>query len=182
MIIGIIGQARSGKDTTAKYLVDECGFKRIGFGDKLKRIVAEMFNMSRDQVESDKGKSTVDPRYGVTPRTVLQHVGTEGFRHFYPNVWSDYVFFVIRSTPGNWVISDVRFPNEVQAVKDHGGYIVKVERTDYQDLQGAEAQHPSETSMEKIPFEDFDLVIRAKSGELSVLRDGILAFVDQVKE
>ena len=44
MIIGISGKARSGKDTAGSFLVLQ-GFRRISFGDTLKRVISEAFDL-----------------------------------------------------------------------------------------------------------------------------------------
>jgi hypothetical protein len=106
-IIGLLGQARSGKDTTAEYLAKNYNFVRIGLADPMKRFCAEVFQFSDEQLYGDKRDDT-DPRYsrGVTtlriggatekieqflsPRYALQTLGTEWGRHCYNNIWIDY--------------------------------------------------------------------------------------------
>jgi hypothetical protein len=68
----------------------------------------------------------------LTPRLLLQLLGTEcGRQILHPNIWvnatmADY------TEHSNWIISDVRFPNEVKAIKDRGGISIRVNRdTEY---------------------------------------------------
>jgi predicted HTH transcriptional regulator len=60
---------------------------------------------------------------------VLQHWGTEVCRHgFHDDIWIAALENRLRSRTGNTVISDVRFPNEIKAIKNAGGKIVWVQR------------------------------------------------------
>lgn len=180
MLIGLLGQAKSGKDTIATYLKENHGFHQLAFADKLKSVTKDLFGLSISQVYSQEGKMEMIFRYGKTPRTLLQEVGT-ALRNVHPSIWIDYVIseYVTRylTTNRHVVISDVRYINEVEAIKRADGKVVRVVREDYQGLQGAEAQHASETEQLKIPDSDFDLVIRAKTGEINKLYDGIEAIL-----
>jgi dephospho-CoA kinase len=42
MIIGLSGYSRSGKDEVAKILVEDYGFTRIAFADKIRELLYEM--------------------------------------------------------------------------------------------------------------------------------------------
>ncbi len=121
----------------------------------------------------------------TTPRLLLQLLGTECGRDIlHPNIWvnalmGDYVHkyynthgqevargnyedFVNNSDSErprkklpNWVITDMRFPNELEAVKRRAGITIRVER-DYV-LRGADEdpkkQHESETALDKAEFD-----------------------------
>tara|TARA_R100000951_G_scaffold10686_3_gene9018 strand:- start:16608 stop:17540 length:933 start_codon:yes stop_codon:yes gene_type:complete len=72
-----------------------------------------------------------------TPRKLMQLLGTEGGRDIlHPNIWVNALFADYKATGGysdgphypNWIITDVRFPNEAQAIKDRGGIVIRVER------------------------------------------------------
>ena len=62
-IIGLMGKARSGKDTVASYLflagAGTC--KKLAFADKLKEIVAEMFDIKIEDFYSQEGKDQETP-------------------------------------------------------------------------------------------------------------------------
>ena len=65
----------------------------------------------------------------LTPRWVLQYWGTEVCRHgFHDDIWIAALENRLRSRTGNTVISDVRFPNEIRAIRNAGGRIICVER------------------------------------------------------
>jgi hypothetical protein len=67
----------------------------------------------------------------LTPRWVLQYWGTEVCRHgFHDDIWIASVENKMRKTADNIVISDVRFPNEIRAIHNAGGVVVRIKRGD----------------------------------------------------
>lgn len=157
MIIGLGYKARSGKDTIANYLKEVHGFKRIAFADSLKEACRQIFDFDDAQLYGDK-KEVVDPYWNVTPRYVLQKVGTECMREvFDKDIWIKSVEKKILSAPGNWVITDMRFPNEAAAVQRWGGFLVRVDRP-LSGATGGIASHPSEISMDS--FDEWDYTLR----------------------
>jgi hypothetical protein len=140
MIIGICGLIGAGKDTAADYLVNFHGFRRDSFAATLKDAVAAVFGWNRDLLEGrTKGarewREQVDPwwsqRLGmeITPRWILQNWGTEVCRNgFHKDIWIASLENKLRQTNDNVVISDCRFFNEVDAIRNLGGKIVWIQR------------------------------------------------------
>ncbi len=141
MIIGICGLIGSGKGTVSDYLVDEYGFEKISFADKLKDAVAELFSWDRDMLEGDSHISrqwreqvdqfwTQETGREITPRLVLQEFGTDCMRNgFYDGIWVSMVKQKIINNPTKeFVIPDVRFRNEQNVIRDLGGEIWQVKR------------------------------------------------------
>ena len=141
MIIGISGFIGSGKDTAANYLVGFHGFRRDSFAGALKDAVAAVFGWDRELLEgltpeARHWREQTDPWWAerlnmptLTPRWVLQYWGTEVCRHgFHDDIWIAALENRLRSRTGNTVISDVRFPNEIKAIRNAGGRIICVER------------------------------------------------------
>lgn len=139
-IIGITGLKFAGKDTCGNYFVEHYGYKRLAFADSLKSSMREIFGFNDEQLYGNQ-KETVDEYWGVTPRTVLQYVGTDLFREqlgkIMPkvgkNIWLKVVEKKIldqlaENPTVRFVITDVRFPNECQMVKDLGGTVIRVKR------------------------------------------------------
>lgn len=157
MIIGLGYKARSGKDTVADYLVEHHGYMRRAFADSLKEACRAIFQLSDEQLYGSL-KETVDEFWNTTPRDILQRVGTEALRvGYHPDVWvMSLKKFIQSSNCADWIISDVRFPNEAQAIKDLGGIVVRVDR-DNRDGISAGYKHPSEISMDK--YEAWDKVL-----------------------
>ena len=128
----------------------------------------------------------------LTPRLFLQKIGTDLFRNqLHPNIWvnslmSEYKPFKkeggfqrsVKSEEGipydfeyeieypNWIITDVRFPNEADAVKDREGIIIRIERNDYifdengkriiptkEYINTNNKQHESETALDNYKFD-----------------------------
>ena len=145
MLIGLLGRIGSGKGTVAKELVETYGFRQDSFAATLKDITAVMFNWDRamlegDTVESRKAREQVDEWWSqklnipnFTPRLALQLLGTDVFRnHFHQDIWI--LSVMSRYKDGeNVVISDARFPNEVQVIRDLGGRIIRVDRGEEPD-------------------------------------------------
>jgi len=141
MIIGFVGFIGSGKDTAADYLVNFHGFRRDSFANTLKDAVAAVFGWDRTLLEgrtkeAREWREQVDPWWAerlamptLTPRWILQYWGTEVCRQgFHDDIWIASVENKMRKTTDNIVISDVRFPNEIQAIHNAGGKVIWVQR------------------------------------------------------
>jgi hypothetical protein len=141
MIIGVCGLIGAGKDTIADYLVNIHQFRRESFANTLKDAVANVFGWDRELLEgrtkhSRAWREQVDPwwaqRLGMpdlTPRWVLQYWGTEVVRRgFHDDTWIASLENKLRKTSDDVVISDCRFPNEISAIKNAGGLVIRVHR------------------------------------------------------
>jgi len=141
MIIGICGFIGSGKDTIADYLVNLHHFRRESFANTLKDAVAQIFGWDRTMLEgrtkqAREWREQVDPwwaqRLGIpnlTPRFILQQWGTEVCRkNFHDDIWIASLENKLRNSTDDVVISDCRFPNEIKAIKQAGGIVVRVVR------------------------------------------------------
>jgi hypothetical protein len=141
MIIGICGFIGSGKDTIADYLVNLHHFRRESFANTLKDAVAQVFGWDRTMLEgrtkqAREWREQVDPwwaeRLGIphlTPRFILQQWGTEVCRkNFHDDIWIASLENKLRNSRDDVVISDCRFPNEIWAIKQAGGIVVRVVR------------------------------------------------------
>ena len=141
-IIGICGLIGNGKDTAAGFLIEE-GYERISFAGVLKDVCANLFGWDRILLEGNTPESRAfrerpdrwwEERLGIdnfTPRYALQHIGTDVFReHFHKDIWVAAAERRIMATDKNVVISDARFFNELQAIKNLGGEIAVVWRND----------------------------------------------------
>ena len=141
MIIGICGFQGSGKDTIADYLQNIYGFKRDSFASTLKDAVAAIFGWDREllegrTIESRQWRETVDNWWanrldmpGLTPRLVLQKWGTEVARKsWHDDTWIASLEHKLVNAHNDIVITDVRFPNEIRAVRSAGGIVIRVVR------------------------------------------------------
>jgi len=116
------------------------------------------------QVTFVDGKQTIQSYKPMTVRDFLQKLGTDAMRMgLHDNVWvnalmADYKGTDLGEWKGekvysenlpNWIITDVRFPNEAQAIKDKGGIIIRVDRPGVKPINN----HPSETGLDGWKFD-----------------------------
>ena len=141
MIIGFVGFIGSGKGTLGTIL-EERGFIKESFAKSVKDAISVIFGWRRDLLEGETEESRVfretpDPIWSsqlgrtFTPRDALQLMGTESGRNvFHKDIWSYSLFNRIRDRilTNDFVITDVRFPNEIKMIKDHGGEVYHVQR------------------------------------------------------
>lgn len=140
MIVGICGAIGSGKDTIAQYICDSRGFVRVSMAAALKDAAAIIFGWDRDMLEGitrdhRARREEVDPfwaerlgRPDFSPRAALQILGTELFRNnFHSETWVIAAERKIMQSK-NVVISDIRFPNEVEMIRRHNGQIWHVRK------------------------------------------------------
>ena len=143
MIIGVCGFIGSGKDTVADYLQNFHEFRRESFASTLKDAVAAVFGWDRTMLEgrtkeAREWREQVDPWWAerldmptLTPRWILQYWGTEVCRKaFHDDIWIASLENKIRNSKDSVVISDCRFPNEIEAIRKAGGKIIWVQRGD----------------------------------------------------
>lgn len=160
IIVGISGKRGSGKDTAADYLIKHCRCGKMAFADPLKSAAIAMFGFTHAQVYGDL-KGTVDSFWGFTPGWALQKLGTEGGRQvFGQDFWVRAMERRLRATGqgGRYVIADVRFPEEAEAIKAWGGMLIRIKRPNYSVDDGRDSQHVSETALDD--YEGWDAVIQ----------------------
>lgn len=206
IIIGFVGAAGSGKDTAAESLIAQ-GWKRKSFADPLKSYCSHAFQLPilyfndpqlKDAEFAEPFKRTSDKLHEIftelggigypteltgaifrSPRQILQFVGTDIARNLVGgDVWVNRFLDSMELEDGNIVITDVRFRNEARAIKDMGGYVVKIKR---RGTGGG--SHASETELNiicsdyliendetkedlKDAVEDFVQLIRDSNGEI----------------
>lgn len=149
-IILVSGKARSGKDSFAKEVsaILKSRNQKVlvaHYAGLLKYICKEFFDWNGKKDE--------------TGRTLLQKVGTEGFRKKNPEYWVKFIKDIINVFPNEWdyvIIPDCRFKNEIESWKKDGYNIftVRMERLDYQSQLTEEQQnHQSEVDLDDYDFD-----------------------------
>lgn len=109
-----------------------------------------------------------EAEHEMTVRQFLQKLGTEGGRAVHPEIWINSLYADYKCIPAdrapngwdcpNWLITDCRFPNELEAVRRKGGFAIRIERDDMLRLGKEDVdKHPSETALDNVS--DWDAVI-----------------------
>lgn len=177
MIIGLHGKMKSGKGEVAA-LLSGMGYTEVMFARPLKLMVASLLGVPVEQLEDQKYKDTEISwiGHGVTPRLLMQTLGTQWGRAIDENLWVKKAL----SEAGlneNVVISDVRFPNELYAIQDSGGKVIRLIRP--MKRIGPEHEHISETALDHISDAEFDHVIH-NVGSLSDLFKKVYDYMDTI--
>lgn len=133
-IVAFIGTKGSGKSTAAAAM-ESLDFTEYKFADELKAMLRTLlmmrgltYSQAQRRVEGDLKEEPSPFLDGHTPRYAMQTIGTEWGRWLMgPDFW---LGGLLARLPfdGNIVISDARFPNEIEALRSVGAYIVKIER------------------------------------------------------
>lgn len=128
IIVALIGHKRSGKDTAAFFFKKYFAFQKYAFADSVREVCKAFFGWSLDTFEDNKEE--VDPIWGISKRQALQFMGTEVGRRLLPEtfpslkkvigdeIWIKRFEQTFLQSTKNFVISDLRFENEFQSVKN----------------------------------------------------------------
>jgi hypothetical protein len=158
MLVGLCGWEGCGKTTAANYLIDEMNFVEVSFADTLKEVCAILFDYPLDILRGKTPEARAereirkDEIWGMTGREILEQIGTDVFRtHFDDNIWIKIAqrrIVKLLSEGRNVVISDIRFPNEYQFVKDLKGEVVHIirDRSKKKLTEDLKHFHPSKWS------------------------------------
>ena len=172
MRIALVGRMGRGKSTVSTHLVCEHGFVRIGFADKLKEIVKDL---RPDLFEK-----------GNKPRMQLQRVGEVLKNELGTGIWLDYVLEQIdndienNTLPRNFVIDDVRFVFEAEALRKAGFTIIKIDGPNQRNDNGDEVfgGHSSEQEVDKIEYD----VLLVNNSTLEQLHKTVDILVNNLKQ
>jgi dephospho-CoA kinase len=156
MIIGISGYAQSGKDTIANYLVSNYGFVKVSFADPIRKAlyalnpkinVGDMLGIRLSTAVDGLGWETLKAN-SAEARELLQRFGTEvGREIFGQDFWVNQAMDEARRHE-KVVFSDVRYPNEIEAILEASGASWRVIK------EGIEAvnDHSSENALDSHDF------------------------------
>jgi hypothetical protein len=157
-LIGLVGPAGAGKDTLAAYLLVVGGYNRVAFADRLKRLALRLDPVLLDRVLGPARLSDVmsasapgQPSEGWDKakaypevREYLQNLGVSVRDVLGADTWVDAAMREVRARVNagrNVVVTDVRFPNEVAAIRELGGVMCHVSRPGLTRVN----DHPSES-------------------------------------
>lgn len=175
-IISFAGRKQSGKTTASEFvtkiyneLVNPAKLdmaKIYNFADPLKKdICMNILGLTHSQcygedIHKNELVNCFWDGKQLTAREVMQFVGTDIFRKMQNNVWADSTIKkIVTEKPGLAIIADCRFPNEVSAIKNAGGIVIKLTMNPFN------SDHESETAldMQNYDHSNFDLVINNDS-------------------
>lgn len=154
MIIGISGRIGSGKDTLAQAIQEiDRSWEVRKFAGKLKQVASLLTGVDTSKFEDQEFKKQwMSPDWGMTYREFLQKLGTDAVRDgLHTNAWVNALMaeYDNHTVSPNWLITDVRFPNEAEAVERRGGLMVRTTRGIELPAEGL---HASETALDNYPF------------------------------
>jgi len=164
--------------------------KSYSFADPLKTIATELFNIPHKNVygtNKDKDQKVKHllwenmpgDKYGysarkgpMTSREFLQYFGTDIMRSIWEPVWcSGTINKIVKEDSELAIIADVRFPNEVQSIKDNNGHVYWMKRAVFEDT------HASEVTLlpENYDHDNFDgtLINEGKGKTLNALSKSV---------
>ena len=156
-LIGINGKIGHGKDTVGTIIQEltsgEWQIKK--FAAKLKEVTALLTGVTAKDLELEKVKSSNLPEIWnknglpITYRQMLQWIGTEAMRdNVHENVWVNSLFADYHLA-SKWLVTDMRFPNELKSIQDRGGLTIRVVRDSIISI----STHPSETGLDEYKFD-----------------------------
>lgn len=158
IVIGIAGLAGAGKDTFADMLREKLNahvdsISTYAFAEPVKHVASYVFDLDDSDVNTQKGKATVAKHgYGLTHREILQKVGTESFREvFDQQIWIDYARRRLAKVDSVFtIITDLRFENELNFVKEYG-LSIRVDADTRNNIKVPD--HPSERFVKNMPVD-----------------------------
>lgn len=160
--------------------------KLYHFADYLKQMSIDLFDLKPEQVYgTDEDKNTLTPyaaqgsalkhtnvleNVNMTSREFLQYLGTNVMRSIKDTVWVDYTIKLIKKEQSLVsIVPDVRFPNEVHAIKKAGGIVIRLDRDVYN------SSHECESALDPSVFDwnQFDVILRNNNITISKFIEGL---------
>ena len=187
LIIGISGKKQSGKSTLYEFVklnkenlfIGDVTIDKVDMADPLKEMIVNIMGVDKKLVYGSEQEKNMLTQYKwkdlpyhnvnqanlraseyMTGRELMQQVGTNIFRKMNPNIWVDAAINRMKKTEADIVFCcDVRFPEEVMAIKNNGGIVIRL--TKRKNNSVASAEHESEKRLDKEVFDwsNFDVII-----------------------
>lgn len=182
-LIGLTGKAGAGKDTLAGLILEHAPGTTRAFADPLRRAAKEIFGLTDDQMTDRVLKEQVIPYWEMSPRRILQLLGTEGVRHvFGGDTWVRNADLRLQALekqetaealPLDVVIwTDCRFAEEADWIHANGGIVIDVLRPSVEAVE-------SHSSEQGLPQDRIDAVFR-NTGTIEELRSHVQARLQEV--
>ncbi len=184
-IIGLTGEAGSGKDTVADYLVEHHDFRRVSLADPLRRGLQAMFGIPMHMLQDRAIKHIpLNILGGKSIREAMNTLGTEWGRVcLADDIWLTTACMKINQLRAQVsighvnargiVISDVRFVDERDWLAEQGGVLWHVYRPDNPYALPRE----SHVSQEGLPPRQRDPII-TNDGDIELLHRRVLGILE----
>ncbi|MBB3192079.1 deoxynucleotide monophosphate kinase [Halomonas cerina] len=179
LLIGLAGPARCGKSTAQRIIADRYGLARLNFADPLKDALGAMLDLDDRHLNGELKEEPL-AWLGKSPRELMQTLGTEWGRD---QVAQDFWVRVAQQRLAQLediegdayqgaVISDVRFPQEAEWLRAHGGTLIHLYRPGTEPVRS----HRSEAG---IPLARQDRVV-TNGGDLDELNARLTLTIDEI--
>lgn len=178
LLIAFTGEAGSGKDTACSFLEPTHQF---AFAEPLKRMLGDTFGFTYEQMYIPEEKEKVHEVWGISFRECAQWMGTDvlrgRWRDFFTRRMGMEIDNALKDDPSAFiVITDARFDNEAEFIRERGGFILKVERTN----NHKKTAHGTHASEQGISDHLIDGVITNNGTSLPEFKDAVLVAVDNL--
>lgn len=201
MIVGISGKKQCGKNTIGNILIlidiyknsnrhfislenyvkqycdselipTTARFELKSFAGKLKEITSILCSHYVEDYERESFKKSIDPITGITNREVLQKIG-ESFRSSLgEDIWIKALMTDYQAKKDNWIVTDVRYQNEADHIKNKGGILIRVNRNTHNN-----DNHKSEIDLDD--YNKFDFIID-NNGSVEELIKKVIEIYDKL--
>ena len=181
-LIGIHGKAGSGKDTLGNFLVEDHNFHRMAFADPVKLAASAIFGWPLSNLHDPVFKKSYSDYWKISVRQAIQMTGTEAVRgtfgdaHWVNRWLIDYAKYVDKQSV---VVTDVREEIEADCIRDLGGVIVHLERSEA-GLTGLEGMHSSEKGVSFNPAHDVRISNNGTLVDLWRASGSLIEFIESV--
>jgi dephospho-CoA kinase len=179
MLIGISGKIGSGKTTVADLIVKHRpNFEKRAYADNSKLVTSIISGIELPHMYTHEGKAMFVEAFGMTVGEMQQKIGTNAIRN---NVHKDSWVLSLFSQwlpESDWIVGDVRYPNEAQAILDRHGLLIRV-NGDPENLQKTTTRdmtHDSETALDN--WTKWDYIIN-NTGTLEQLEQTVVKILNK---
>jgi len=134
-----------GKDTAVEYCISKYNGKQVSFASSIYKIMYELQTELGIKRQKD--------------REFLQFIGSWA-RKYNENIWVEKALISTSNTE-NLFLSDLRYKNEFNALKQNGWICVKIIRTNVSENRTGtgSSNHTSELELDQIPDSQWDFII-----------------------
>lgn len=161
-IIALSGKKGCGKSIASEHINKIYNCHKLSFATPLKNAISEIFDFRNNECSDVNKKEVIDYRWGISPRELMQKIGTEVFRDKikeilpnlnmpYNNIWISNMYFRIKEIEeihkysiykhNTYIIDDCRFEDEYNFIKNLGGYVIRINRKEvYSKLDTHESE------------------------------------------